>query len=137
MKILIAKEKYGDRYFDASTNDALANSCLYLLKTRLEEGYWGYEPEKPDSTDILSMEEIATLPEKYRKEEEKNRKYYDAALAYYEDDLIWFNEVKKCIAEKTLALNKRGLPIAYELLRRRSNCEYEGIELETVETVTI
>jgi hypothetical protein len=46
MKILVAQEKHGNRYFKASTPEELDVSCKKILSERLEEkDYWYYNDE--------------------------------------------------------------------------------------------
>jgi hypothetical protein len=46
MKILVAQEKHGNRYFKASTPEELDASCKKILSERLKEkDYWYYNDE--------------------------------------------------------------------------------------------
>lgn len=46
--VLVTKEKHGDFYYDASTDEALAKSALAILTERWNQGYWYYDPDESD-----------------------------------------------------------------------------------------
>lgn len=65
MRVLVAKEKHGDRLLAADTEEALAQAAFTLLKERWEQG-WYEDPddimeyrEEPPYTD----EQLAAIPE--------------------------------------------------------------------------
>lgn len=45
-RILVAKEKHGTWYYDASDDEQLAKSALKILTDRAKEGYWYHDPEE-------------------------------------------------------------------------------------------
>jgi len=58
LKILIVKEKHGDRYFDASTDEALWRASHYILKRRHEEGWyveWTLKNGKQGMNDFIAQ----------------------------------------------------------------------------------
>lgn len=128
-KILIFKEKHSNRYFDASTVEAHSAACLKILKERLEEGYW-YDPgDPPDKEDILSEEQISSLPtEILKRAESERRKRYLRELANYEEEVKFVEDAKDAIA------NNKGR-LAYKLLMWRRDGEYERFYEEELETV--
>jgi len=107
-RILIFKEKHGDRYFYVPTPDDLHKAAIKVFKERVKEGYWYYfdvkEPLKPD----ISREDGLKFK------------------AFYERDLKYYNEILK---EKKLyenALNDTTGEIVWKFLRQRQDNEYEG-----------
>lgn len=46
--VIVCKEKHGDFYYDASTDEAFAESALAILTNRWNEGYWYYDPDETD-----------------------------------------------------------------------------------------
>jgi hypothetical protein len=50
-RILVAHEKHGDRYFDASTDELLDAAAIFLLADRHNDGYWYPKPERGESKD--------------------------------------------------------------------------------------
>lgn len=126
-QILIAHEKYGRRYFDASTPKLLDESAFKLLKERWEQGYWYYLDDPPKDEDVLSEEQIAALPtESLRNSESQKRKWHLRNLYNWQDDQKEYLAIKDCV-ENSLK-NK-----AWKLLQSRSDYEYENVELETLE----
>lgn len=46
--VLVTKEKHGDFYYDASTDEALAKSALAILTDRWNDGFWYIDPDELD-----------------------------------------------------------------------------------------
>lgn len=46
--VLVTREKHGDYYYPASTDEELAASALQILTERDKEGYWYHDPDKMD-----------------------------------------------------------------------------------------
>jgi hypothetical protein len=46
--VLVTREKHGDYYYSASTDEELAKSALQILTERDAEGYWYQDPDKSD-----------------------------------------------------------------------------------------
>lgn len=125
-QIIVAKEKHGTRYFDASTPELLAESAFKLLKERWDSD-WYYYDAPPEGKDILSEEQIAALPtERLRFSESEKRKRYLREFYNWQDDQKEYLAIKDCV-ENNLK-NK-----AWKLLQSRSDYEYENVELETLE----
>lgn len=131
-QILIAKEKHGTRYFDASTPEALALSSFKLLKERWNNGngwYWLDDP--PEDKDVLSEEQIAALPsETLRASETAKRNQYLCDLKNWEYDKEEYDEIKNCI-ESGQQNNLKNR--AWRILNARNGCEYESVQLQTLE----
>jgi hypothetical protein len=126
-QILIAKEKHGTRYFDASTPELLAESAFKLLKERWDDGYWYCLDDPPEDKDVLSEEQIAALPtESLRNQESQKRKNYLRKLYDWQDNAEEYKAIENCIEN---CLKDK----AWKLLQNRRNYEYENVELETLE----
>ena len=126
-QIIIAHEKHGTRYFDASTPEVLAESAFKLLKERWEDGYWYYSDDPPEDKDVLSEEQIAALPtETLRNFESQKRKQYLRKVNNWQKNQKEYLSIKNCV-ENNLKDQ------AWKLLRIRSGYEYETVELETLE----
>lgn len=126
-QIIVAREKYCTRYFDASTLEILAESAFKLLKERWDSGYWYYSYDPPEEKDILSEEQIAALPtENLRNSESQKRKEYLREYKYWERDEEERLAIKDCVENSQKEK-------AWKLLQIRSRNEYEGVELETLE----
>lgn len=46
--VLVTKEKHGDYFYPAATDEELAASALQILTERDKEGYWYHDPDKMD-----------------------------------------------------------------------------------------
>ncbi len=127
-RIIVVTEKHGTRYFAADTKDQLHASALKILSERLTDGYWYAEPEKPTQPVLLSDEQIAMLPKdsSTRIHAEDERKVYRRAVRNYEEDLLRYNAIRKAVADKDGAA-------AWKVLQSRTDHEYEGCDLETLE----
>lgn len=126
-QILVAREKHGNRYFDASTPELLAKSAFKLLKERWEDEYWYYLDDPPDGKDILSEEQIVALPtEGLQSAESKKRTDYLRELRNWQSDEREYLAIQDCVENN--CFNK-----AWKLLNGRSDYEYESVELETLE----
>jgi hypothetical protein len=44
-QILVVREKHGNRYLPAATDEELHASALKLVTNRVEDGYWYYDDE--------------------------------------------------------------------------------------------
>lgn len=131
-QILIAREKHGTRYFDASTPELLAESAFKLLKERWEEGYWYFLDDPPEDKDILSEEQIAALPtESLRNQESQRRKNYLRELYNWQVVEKQYLAIKDCV-ENGLK-NRAWKLLAWKPLQNRSDYEYENVELEELE----
>jgi len=121
MRILIAKEKHGTRYFDA-TGDKLYSAALKLLTERWEEGYWYEEPEEPENPNI----DLEKVPESLKEISTQYLVQYDYDLKYYEQEKDLFDSIKRAVDGKSGKL-------AWSCLQCRNNGEYESVELEESE----
>jgi hypothetical protein len=122
--IIIFKEKYGNRYFDASTEKLRNAACLKILKERFEGFWYDYSNEKPSDKNILSDEQIAQLPtENLKTQESRKRKDYLKDLREYDDEVSFHKKAK-------LAIDSQDSQSAYYLLLQRDDGEYEGFDIE-------
>lgn len=143
-RILIAHETDADRYFDASTPDALAAACLKLLTERRHDYYPEPVAVAGEGFELPSDEVLATLPEDVRrdlKSRAARQRRDEAEAAEY---ARWWKTMTEVVGVQSLALitlGRGGLereePLAYVLLRERSDYEYERIELVDLESVAL
>lgn len=61
-KVIVLKEKHGDRYLAAPNLDAFYRQCLAVVKSRHEEECW-YEYEDPSDVEVpeLTKEQVAAM----------------------------------------------------------------------------
>ncbi len=128
-KILIAHEKHGNRFFDASTEELRNKAALFLLTERFKDGFWYYEPEPPDSEGILTEEQIAALPTEALRNQEftKLRQYKRAQKQYEANDKVYY-QIEQAVKNKDATF-------AYKLLMSRTSYEYENITIEELEEI--
>lgn len=106
--ILVAREKYGDRYFDLSTPENTARAVCFIANERLQDGYYRTDADyaKNDQPDL------------FQKPEETLYQKIDRLLYISKDKskLVW-----------------AAFYIMQELIKR-DEYEYERIEIEAVNT---
>jgi len=89
LKILIAKEKHGDRYFDASTEEALWRASHYILKQRYEQGWYvGWKNGKQNMNDFIARkltEEPGKIHWRLLQERNGGPEYEDVCLEHLEE----------------------------------------------------
>lgn len=131
MKIIIFKEKHGNRYFDASTPQALDNACRKILKERLKYGWYNVQ-QPPPPNNLLTIEEIAKLPEKYKNQERRILLKWEETLESYQKEKQWLDDLKKLL-ETPEDLSNKKIPESYHFLRDREHWEYEGMTIRELE----
>ena len=125
--IIIFKEKYGQRYFDASTEKLRNAACLKILKQRFEEFWYDYNNEEPSAKNILTEDQIAQLPtENLKAQESRKRRDYLSELRQYNEEVSFYKKVKQAVMED-------DGQSAYYLLLQRDGGEYEGFDIEELE----
>lgn len=127
-KIIIFKEKHGDRYFDASTPEKLNAACFKILKERFENGeYEWLSEEEPEAINILTDEQIEALPtERLKNDELRRKKNYEQEYKWRKQEKDMFKEIASCVKSESKQY-------AYNLLYERKGGEYENFEIETLE----
>lgn len=119
---LIANEKHGDLYYEASTPELLGLACLELLQRRLDDGWYnaGDEPE-PVPSGQLSPEALRDDPVLYEVAVRRQASWQNRMDAYL--GAVEFQQTAK------KAIANRWFQEAWMLLRQRSDYEYEAVEL--------
>lgn len=132
-RILIAKEKHGDKVYDVSTIELLDAACLEILAERLFNQWYWRPDEKEKPAEVMSEEEIAALPEgQIRATAARLAKHWKDQQAWDADARKWYDRVKELVQEKEsprVTLRGEEWPESYLSLRERSDYEYEEIEL--------
>jgi adenylate cyclase class IV len=150
MQILVAKEKYADRYFAAPDKDTLGRIALKLLRERFNENWFAslaeVEREKRSALNRITLgsfdkeildytpEQIDALPEKLKASVEKARADYELAVKRverdYAEELGFARDLEAIISDP-----EPDLRLAWQLFDSRSDAEYEGYTLERAEEV--
>ena len=133
-KILVVKEKHGELYYDASTNELLDKACKEILKARLEQGY--YDPygkieglAEPLSTEGIADKRALAAIEKENKAIEERNEGVRQNNRYVRDEISYYRDVIKCLSMEGQWLTRKQVPASFFLLSLRRGYEYEGIEL--------
>ena len=123
--VIVCNEKHGTYYFDARNSEAAALSSIKILKDRKENGCYDYnlslpcEPEyKPDF--FVNDLKLSKVCEQQWESYHENKKRYDFDKEFQLD-------VDKALEEKDYFL-------AIQCLSSRADYEYEGFELQWVES---
>ena len=154
-KIVVFKEKHGDRYFDASTPELTRRALLRVFRDRAGEGYWYERPAMPDlsrSNDYLKISDdvLVTLPATLQREVKTARRVVANAKLEYEENMKWYDNLMHVISlpdDEAIALEyedswttEAGKQIISksnmleELYRARSDYEYETWDIISLET---
>lgn len=141
VKILILKEKHGDSYYDVSTPELLHKTCIYILKERLDEGWYGNLENHTESLEEyckrklgMTPDEINKLPESVIKIEAQKRLGW--ATQDYQCDqkrAKFLEEVQECVKANFEPDAKPPIrDRAFGLLGSRRSHEYEDVDRITV-----
>lgn len=157
-QILVFREKHDNRYFDASTDEAIAKACVKVFRERMGDGYWYYrEHEKAElpltadekSVLLLTDEQLEVLPQAMRNQigekRVKIKRRQKAYLRAKELEDSWYTAAEKLMEgtyEDAAKLTTEGLedwgrrvkPLAWAVLEARNDGEYEGFHFETLES---
>lgn len=131
MRILVAKEKHSNRYFDVTTNEQLHKVSIKLLSERLK---W-YHPGEFPTAECVSNEVFERLPEDMKSSVKQRNLHINREIQSFEYNDKFYKDVKNAINSPSELKIFRELPISYWLLERRSDYEYEEVELIEPESV--
>lgn len=156
-KIIVAKEKYTDRYFVVDNDFDASKVAVKLLRERYEQNYYGtmesLVKERAQALENISKkfsdsvflslgdDEIATLPdalkEKANSETEEFAKRVARVNSYYAVEEQFLKNVESLIAmdcddaayvKRTLR-NGKEIYLAWNILQSRCDGEYENVEI--------
>ena len=133
MRVMVLKEKHGNQYINATTEEQFLDACLSVVKGSFgpDNHWWANdkptEPEKPNLG--LTLEQIRALPDEspLKKSALDSLKRYQQALGQYKDELLEYEDIQKCIDPNTDLNTARKL--AKRIMHSRCNSEYEDWEL--------
>lgn len=119
-KILIDNHKDGEDYYSIPTLKDLYKVSLYILKNRMEYGYFS-KCELPKELDYTE-EDVEKMPESFR----KDARYRLIEKKNYIKDCKKVND-EYDLTEK--AINEENGALAYEILKKRNDHEYEDFKI--------
>lgn len=150
-KVIVFQEKSSNRYFDASTQEAILRAFYTVLKERLEGGWYGL-PSKPSAHYLADLEEsaamddavFATLPTALQKMVENDRNKLATINEEIQEQTHWFGILQDVIAlpideavAATMVVTAKStkprlaLPWLYS---RIADHQYEEYSIENIET---
>lgn len=128
-KILVAREKYGDRFFYVPTLDILYRAAIMLFRERVNGKFYYFENDcdliKPD----VSEEDIQNFQNKKSKEH-LLRAWDEYRFALIEKDK---NNKGKEFYQKAIKDEKGD--VAWAFLRNRRHFEYENVDIVDCEEI--
>lgn len=119
--VVVQKHKHNSLYYLAHSQEELLKVFVRMVRENNNAEYY-YKPEKPKLRDALTEEQIAVLPEKYRKVEAAAVAANARMLRDYEEALEDWKLIQKALSGDGEA--------AYEVLDNRRDHEYEGWAIE-------
>lgn len=128
-RIIVLAEKYGTYYLDASTRDAFLVSCLMTVERRIAENSWYHkwnidEVSKPD----LELDIVETLPDG------ETKTSLLQAWDRYDSHVKEVEENNELVSLARIAADTKDPFLAWHVLTLRENHEYEGFNIETLES---
>jgi len=115
------------KYYAQDLNE-LGKVFLHVLKMRLDSYF--YEGELPEDEEVLTLEQIAVLPEQYKKDAMEK---YNSHQEDIKDAEIDSSVYKKC---KEAIKNKDG-GLAWECLEEHRNRGDEDFEIISIESLRV
>jgi len=123
-RIVVFKEKHGDRHYIIHSSDDFRKICLSLVKERNQYGWYSHlEYEKEPVIPTFTKESISTLPTEFQAEATKT-------WTKYERDMKTYKELQSLIELRKKALDGDGYSAA-EFIKEMDHSEYEGYEIVT------
>jgi hypothetical protein len=132
-QIIVLHGKHEPGYYDASTPDLWARSCLEIMRELDEDGYYWTNDEDEDFVPV----DTENIPSPYKEEAERDNRRGRARVAAVKEANALVLAIKECLATADTSMvvttNRRNVfgeePKAWQLLVRRSDYEYERVEL--------
>ena len=124
-RIVVFREKHGDRYFDASTEKKYEAACIKIVKERQLDGW--YSAYKPGYPEILTKKDADKLPPSYRKTAIDQLKYFETRMHEYMRD----KEIAR-LAKRVID-NMAASGEAIYIIEARQEYQYEEFKFEVLE----
>lgn len=127
-RLVIFKEKHGDRHFLVKTMQDLGEVALKIFNERLKEKFWYDFSELTDNKEVpLTEDQINALPnEKLKKAAREN----NASLI---GDTRYNKELERQKKMYDVIIEKKDSEVALKFLDSRQKYEYEAFEVEQFE----
>jgi hypothetical protein len=134
-QIMVYSGKHSEEYYDASTPELWAASCLELLRRLDKMGYYVVGDTPPAEPQYVDPD---SLPEPYRTQAKKDNAQKRSEYSVAMSERAEVAEIKRVIEENDQTVvtygqrsrNEHVRPIAWDLLNNRSGYEYETVRLD-------
>jgi hypothetical protein len=123
--VLVLHEKHGEVYFHVPDEESLLRAALLVVKGRLKDGHWYYDPsnDAPKGPG-MTKEQVAALPDgPIKADAEKRVAAHTSALRAWYSDVEGWKRVRE-------AVDKDDGRAAWQVLRDYSDGEYQRVSLE-------
>jgi hypothetical protein len=125
MSVLVCREKRGDRYFVTPDDKSLFKNALLILRGRLVSDWYEAPGPKPEDLDYVK-DDVVSMPKSFQEQAyEKLRKHEDKVREWNLVTAMWDRIQEACS-------NADGR-LAWSILLKRSDYEYETVSLEKSE----
>lgn len=124
--MVVCKEKHGTRYYVVESEEELFRLSLNILRGRFKSGYFYHEPQGRPSPPDFKADDIPGMPASLRDPATRQWGRYTTDLRDWEQATAQWARVNKAASEA-------DGPLAWEVLRERSDHEYESVTLEPAE----
>lgn len=148
-RILVWRAHHGPRYYKAGNDAEWAQSCVTILREKLDEGYV-YQPEAPEDRPYFFTEELSeavgmtpeqvdSLPDTLRDQVRDLRKRYQDAQRDHQFAVLEYEEIQRVVKENDVSFQTFGRgerattePLAWGYLNKRYDYEDESVTLESI-----
>jgi len=125
-RILVFKEKHGERYFSAATHEQIGRACLKILKERLKEGWYGTDEKgiPPLELELAQYEEdLKGVKHDLCQKDVQNR------IDNVKHEIEWKKMRIKFFIQTKEVVKRKDWRQAWWLIWNRRDGEYEGAEI--------
>lgn len=124
--VVVCKEKHGTRYYVVESEKELFRLSLNVLRGRLKSGHFYHEPPGRPAPPDFRAEDIPGMPASLREAATRQWGRYTTDMRDWERSVDQWTKVNRAASEADGSL-------AWEVLRERSDHEYESVALEPAE----
>lgn len=130
--VVVFKDRHSERMFHVPTPEALYKMALFILRERLDDGWYGGEEDYEKRPVVYEMSDIHVelIPKEFSECVLRQQAIFEQKAKHFDEDKIQFAAIEACLKVK----NGKD---AWEILLRRSHRsnEYESIYVVEMEAV--
>jgi hypothetical protein len=136
-QIIVHHGKHDRGYYDASTPDLWAWSCLAIMRDLDEDEYYWIDEDE----DFVPVD-TTNIPSPYKEEAERDNAHGALRAKQAKESNAVVRAIKECLANEDTSMvvvsSRRSVfgeePRAWQLLQRRCSHEYERVELVALQS---